>query len=235
MRDRVVLVTGGAGNLGRAVTRAYLEAGAYVAVPFYKTDAPDAVESLRSEFGERLLDFAFDLTTERGALEAVREVNEWRGRLDTVAHLVGGYRGGVLLADTPVEVWDRMMDLNLRSAWLVARAAIPAFQQHGGGAFVFVSARAARHDRVGHSAYAISKAAVLTLVEAIAEEYGPQGIRANAVLPGTLDTADNRRSMPDQDASLWTSPDDVARAILFLSSPDAAAINGASVPVFGRS
>lgn len=235
MTDRVVLVTGGAGNLGRAVTRAFLEAGAHVAVPFYKTDPPDAVESLRTEFGERLLVFAFDLTTERGAQEAVREVTEWRGRLDTVAHLVGGYRGGVLLADTPVEVWDRMMDLNLRSAWLVARAAIPVFQQHGGGSFVFVSARAARRDRAGHSAYAISKAAVLTLVETIAEEYGDQEIRANAVLPGVLDTEDNRRSMPEQDPGAWTAPADVARAILFLSSPESVAINGAAVPVYGRS
>jgi NAD(P)-dependent dehydrogenase (short-subunit alcohol dehydrogenase family) len=235
MNERVVLVTGGAGNLGRAVTRAFLEAGAYVAVPFYKTDAPDAVQSLRNEFGERLLIFAFDLTTERGAQEAVREVVDWRGGLDTVAHLVGGYRGGVRLADTPVEVWDRMMDLNLKSAWLVSRAAIPVMLKDGGGSFVFVSARAARKDRAGHSAYAISKAAVLTLVEAIAEEYGGEGIRANAVLPGMLDTPDNRTSMPDADSVSWTDPADVARTILFLSSPESVAINGASVPVYGRS
>lgn len=235
VNDRVVLVTGGAGNLGKAVTAAFLEAGARVAVPLYKTDGSESLEDLRAQYPGRLHTFALDLTTERGAAQAVGEVVEWGGRIDGVAHLIGGYIGGARLADTATEVWDRMMDLNVKSAWLVARSAVPRMIEQGGGTMVFVSARAALRGRSRHGAYATSKAALLTLVEALAEEYASEGIRANAVLPGTVDTEANRRSMPDADHSRWTSPEEIARVMVFLSSDQSAPVNGASIPVYGRS
>lgn len=235
MNDAVVLVSGGAGNVGRAVTRAFLQEGARVVVPFYKTDQPTALDELRGEYGDRLHTFALDLTTERGAQQAVERVLEWGGRLDVVAHLVGGYSGGTRLVDTPMEVWDRMMDLNLRSAWLISRFAIPQMRVVGGGSLVFVSSRAARQVQEGQGAYSVSKAGLVTLVEALAVEYAGDGIRANVVLPGTIDTDANRRSMPDADHSSWTLPEQIARIIVFLAGPDAGAINGAAIPVFGRS
>lgn len=235
MNGRVVLVTGGAGNLGRAVTGAFLEAGAEVAVPVYTADQQGALDELQSRYGDRLTSFALDLTTERGAEAVVGQVLEWRGRLDSVAHLVGGYSGGPRIAETPIEIWDRMLDLNLRSAWLVARHAIPALRDSGGGSMIFVSARAALRQRAGHAAYAVAKSALITLVESISEEYGAEGIRANAVLPGTIDTEANRLAMPQADPTRWTPPEEIARVILFLASDAAAAINGASVPVYGRS
>jgi NAD(P)-dependent dehydrogenase (short-subunit alcohol dehydrogenase family) len=235
MSDAVVLVTGGAGNVGRAVTRVFLEDGARVAVPFYKTDQPSALDSLRQEFGDRLHSFALDLTTERGAEQAVRQVVEWAGGLTTVAHMVGGYSGGVRLVDTSMELWDRMMDLNLRSAWLVARFAIPRMLERGGGSLVFVSSRAALEQRRSRGAYAVAKSALLTLTEALAEEHGEDNIRVNAVLPGTIDTEANRLSMPDADHDRWTQPEEIAHVIHFLASPAAAAVNGASVRVCGRS
>jgi NAD(P)-dependent dehydrogenase (short-subunit alcohol dehydrogenase family) len=234
MTDRIVLVTGGAGNVGRAVTRAFLASGDRVAVPVYKTDAPEALDELRSEHHDRLHPFALDLTTERGAEAAVREVIEWGGRLDAVVHMMGGYSGGTSLGETPVEAWQRMMDLNLNSAFLVTRFALPRMQE-AGGSFVFVSSRAARQASPGQAAYAVSKAGLLTLAEAIAAEYGAAGIRANAVLPGTVDTPANRRQMPDADHARWTDPAEIARVILFLTSPAAAAISGAAIPVYGRS
>lgn len=235
MKDSVVMVTGGAGNIGRAVTREFLERGARVAVPIYKTDTVAVLDELQASYPDRLNTFALDLTTERGSQQAVQRVVEWAGRLDTVAHMVGGYSGGQRLADADISVWSRMMDLNLNSAWLIARASIPLMLQGGGGSMVFISARAARKGRRGHAAYAVSKSALLTLVEAIAEEYGGEGVRANAVLPGTVDTEANRRAMPDADHSAWTSAEEIARVIYFLASPAAAAVNGAAVPVFGRS
>jgi NAD(P)-dependent dehydrogenase (short-subunit alcohol dehydrogenase family) len=234
MDETVVLVTGGAGNVGSAVTQAFLESGARVAVPVYKTDRPDALDEMRERFGERLYSFALDLTTERGVAAAVRDVLEWGGRLDAVIHMIGGYTGGIALADTSLEVWDRMISLNLTSAFLVARATIPALLQEGGGSLVFVSARAARRDRKGNTAYSVSKAGVLTLAEAVAEEYGSQGIRSNVVLPGTVDTEANRRAMPDADHGSWVRPEEIARVILFLASERASAVNGAAVPVYGR-
>jgi NAD(P)-dependent dehydrogenase (short-subunit alcohol dehydrogenase family) len=235
MKDKVALITGGAGNIGWSVTRAFLEAGARVAVPFHGTDRPDALESLKSEHGDRMLEFALDLTTERGTTAAVRQTVEWQGRLDVVAHLIGGYWGGSPIAETPLDAWERMIDLNLRSAWLMAHEAIPAMQEGNGGSFVFVSSRAARVGRRGNAAYAISKAGLLTLVESIAEEYRGEGIRANAVLPGVVDTDDNRRAMPDADHDRWTHPEDIARVIVFLASSSATAVNGAAVPVYGMS
>lgn len=235
MNDSVVLVTGGAGNLGLAVTRRFLEDGGRVAVPIYKTDSTTGLDSLAAEFGERLHSFALDLTTERGSEQAVQRVVEWAGKLDAVAHLIGGYIGEPRIAETEIESWDRMMDLNLKSAWLIARAALPVMTAAGGGSFVFVSSRAARTDRAGHVSYAVAKAALITLAESIAEEYAAQGIRSNAVLPGIVDTARNRREQPDADHSLWTLPEEIARVIVFLASDAASAINAAAIPVYGRS
>jgi NAD(P)-dependent dehydrogenase (short-subunit alcohol dehydrogenase family) len=165
----------------------------------------------------------------------VQRVVEWAGGLDAVAHLVGGYLGEPRLADTQIESWDRMMDLNLKSAWLIARAALPVMVERGGGSFVFVSSRAARDRRAGHLSYSVAKSALITLAEGIAEEYAADGIRANAVLPGTVDTERNRKTQPDADHSLWTSPEEIARVIVFLASDTASAINAAAIPVYGRS
>ncbi|HET7321384.1 MAG TPA: SDR family oxidoreductase, partial [Longimicrobiaceae bacterium] len=113
--------------------------------------------------------------------------------------------------------------------------AIPRMvEQEGGGTLLFVSSRSAREGRAGHVGYAVSKAGLLTLAEGIAEEYGAEGIRANAILPGTMDTEGNRQAMPDADRSGWVSPEEVARVLLFLASPAAAAVNGAAIPVYGR-
>jgi NAD(P)-dependent dehydrogenase (short-subunit alcohol dehydrogenase family) len=235
MTDAVVLVTGGAGNIGRAVTRAFLQAGARVAVPLYKTDMPDPLHAEMAEFEGRIHTFALDLTTERGAEAAVQDAIAWGGRLDSLVHMLGGYDGGMDLADTPVEVWDRMIDLNLKSAFLVVRAALPRMVESGSGSLVFISSRAARHPGGGIGAYAVAKAALITLAEVIAEEYRARGIRANVVLPGTVDTAHNRAAMPDDDHTRWIRPEEIAATILFLSSPASSAISGAAVPVYGRS
>lgn len=229
----VAFISGGAGNLGRAVTRAFLEAGWRVAVALHHTDAQGALDSHKAEFPGRITTFLLDLTTERGADAALRETTEWGGRVDAAVHLMGGWHGGQKLAETPVDAWDRMMDLNLKSAWLVARAAIP--RMTGGGALVFVSSRAARTGRAGSGAYAIAKEGVVVLAETVAEEYRERGIRANTVLPGTIDTPANRESMPNADHAKWTAPEEIAAAILFLASPAASAVNGAAVPVYGRS
>jgi NAD(P)-dependent dehydrogenase (short-subunit alcohol dehydrogenase family) len=234
MNEKVALVTGGAGNLGQTVTRAFLEAGARVAVPVYKTDKPSALDELAATFRDRLHPFALDLTTERGAEQAVREVVEWAGALHSVIHLIGGFTGGRRVVDTPIETWTRMVDLNMTSAFLIARFAIPQVLAAGGGSLVFVSSRAAFEGRAGRAAYAATKGGLITLAQAIGEEYGAEGIRSNVIVPDTLDTEDNRRAQPDADYSRWISPDAVAQVILFLASRASAVINGAAVPVYGR-
>ena len=232
----VAFISGGAGNLGRAVTRAFLEAGWRVSVALHHTDAKNALDALKAAHPGRISTCLLDLTNERGADSAITQTVQWGGRLDAVAHVMGGWVGGAKVADTALGVWEAMMTLNLTSAFLLTRAAIPRMiEGGGGGSLVYVSSRTAREQRAGSAAYGVSKAGLLVLAEAVAEEYGEQGIRANAVLPGTMDTPANRRAMPNADASRWTPPEEVARVILFLASPESASVNGASVPVYGRS
>jgi NAD(P)-dependent dehydrogenase (short-subunit alcohol dehydrogenase family) len=232
MNDKVVLVTGGAGNLGRVVTRAFLEAGARVAVPLYKTDQASALSKLAAKHKERLQVFALDLTTERGAEQAILQVVEWGGTLDCVVHLVGGFAGGTRLTDTPLEVWTRMIDLNMTSAYLVSRFAIPRLVAAGGGSLVFISSRAALEGRATRAAYSTSKAGLIALSKSIAEEYGGQGIRSNVVVPDSIDTEENRRVMTGAAREGLIQPEAVARVMLFLSSDEAKAINGAEVPLY---
>jgi NAD(P)-dependent dehydrogenase (short-subunit alcohol dehydrogenase family) len=230
--ERVVLVTGGSGGLGSAVTEVFLANGWRVAVPTHASGGVEALEALAAEHSDRLTWFPADLSTETGAGEAVARTANWGGRLDAVVHTVGGYAGGAPLHETAVDEWDRMLSINLRSAFLIARAAIPRLP--AGGALVFVSSRAALQGRKGHVPYAVSKAALLTLTEAIAEEYRGR-VRANAVLPGTIDTRANRAAMPDAKHETWTPPAEIARVILFLASGESGVVSGAAVPVFGES
>lgn len=232
MNGKVVLVTGGAGNLGQEVTRTLLDAGARVAVPFYRTDVPSALDHLAAEYGDRLHAFALDLTTERGSEQSVRQVVEWGRELHSVIHLVGGFSGGTGIAETPYDLWSRMLELNLTSAFLVARFAIPHLLQAGGGSFVFVSSRAAFDAPGGRAAYAVAKGGLLTLTRAIADEHGAEGIRANVIVPDTIDTAENRRGMPHADPSGWISPAAVAQVVLFLASEASNVVNGAAIPLY---
>jgi NAD(P)-dependent dehydrogenase (short-subunit alcohol dehydrogenase family) len=234
--SRVALITGGAGNLGRAVTHAFLGAGWRVFVPLHQNDRRETLDELASGLGAGRVHGGFlDLTTERGAASAVQQSVEWGGRLDAVAHLMGGWSGGKQIAETPADTFEYMLQLNLTSAFLLAKAALPRMVARGEGALVFVSSRTARERRSGSAAYAVAKAGVIVLAEAIAEEYRDAGIRANCVLPGTIDTPANRAAMPGADPGRWPPPEQIADAVLYLASPASAAVSGASLPVYGRS
>jgi NAD(P)-dependent dehydrogenase (short-subunit alcohol dehydrogenase family) len=231
----VAFISGGAGALGRAVTAAFLDAGWRVSVALHHTDAKNALDTLKAAHPGRLFTCLLDLSKELGAASAITQTVQWGGRLDAVAHLMGGWVGGHPLAETSPGEWEAMLSLNLTSAFLLSRAAIPRMAEGGGGSLVFVSSRAAKEKRAGNAAYAVSKSGLLVLAESIAEEYGDRGVRANAVLPGTMDTPANRRSMPNADFSKWVPPEEVARVILFFASDESAPVNGASVPVYGKS
>ena len=220
----MALITGATRALGSVVAETFTADGWRVATPV-RRGTDDLSQPARAVI-------AADVSTEEGAARAVEQTMAWAGRLDAVVHTVGGYQGGAPLHETAVADWDAMMSTNLRSAFLVARAALPRMQQ--GGSLVFVSSRAALTGRKGHAAYAVAKAALLTLVEAIAEENRGR-IRANAVLPGTIDTPDNRAAMPDARHERWTPPAEIARVILFLASDASGPVSGAAVPVYGNS
>lgn len=233
--DQVVVITGAAGNLGQAVTRSFYKAGAQVALVDLKREA--LIEAFSGDLpeGERCAYIAGDLTSESSVDQAVQDIIDHFGRIDVLANIAGGYREGSTLHETPVKAWDFMFNLNARTVFLMSRAVIPHMLEHKQGKIVSVSARAALKGTAKHGAYNAAKMAVIRLTETMAAELRHSGINANCVLPGTMDTHENRESMPDADFSKWVKPESMANVIMFLASDLAADVNGAAVPVYGRS
>lgn len=229
---RTVLVTGGTGALGAAVTRRFLDDGHRVAATWVVKEEADA---LRDSLGapERLALVEVDVTDPASIAKAIGEVETVLGPVEALVHLVGAWKGGAPVHDHPLEVWDRMLDLNLRSALLCCRAVLPSMRQGGWGRIVLVSSRTARQGRSGQAAYAIAKAGVAVLAETIAEENLGLDVTANVIAPSTLDTPANRSAMPDSDFDTWVPPADVAASIAFLTSQEAGQLRGAWLPVYG--
>ena len=234
LRDCCVAITGGTGALGTAVCKAYLRQGCNVAIPFI---FDREIEGFEKEIG----DLKSRVTLIRRSVAAEEEVDsffqtalEKFGKLDVLVNIVGGFMGGIPVSDLEVEDWDAMMNLNLKSAFLCCRAILPNMKERKSGKIINVSARAGLSGVAGMSAYCVSKGGVRVLTESIAEEVKDLGINVNAIMPSIIDTPANRSAMPDEDHSRWVSPADIAKVILFLTSDDAAVINGAAIPVYGR-
>jgi NAD(P)-dependent dehydrogenase (short-subunit alcohol dehydrogenase family) len=231
LKGKVAIVTGAAGNLGRAVCQALASQGASIALLGLHAEG---LEAARPGLGESAA-FAVDLTDPQAMERTVAAVRERFGSIDILANIAGGFTMGPPLHQTPDQDWDRMMDLNARTVFNACRAIIPHLLAAGGGRIVNVAARAAIKGQ-GHMApYCASKAVVIRLTESLAEEHRDDGINVNCVLPGTLDTPENRAAMPDADHGRWVGTDALADVILFLVSAASRAISGAAIPVYGRS
>lgn len=221
-----VLVAGGTGALGAAVTGVLLDAGREVTATWINPDDRDTTQQAVGDRGALTL-LEADLTDPAAADSAVRSA----GSLGAVVNLVGGYSGGAKVGEAEVGVLERMLALNVRPGFLLARAAMPLLVEAGGGAFVAVSARAALDGSAGAAAYAASKAAVLGLVRSIDAEHGPDGVRCNAIVPNVIDTPANRNAMPKSDRSRWTAPKAIGEVVRFLVSDESRAVSGAAIPV----
>jgi NAD(P)-dependent dehydrogenase (short-subunit alcohol dehydrogenase family) len=223
---RSVVVTGGTGGLGTAVTRAFLGDGWRVVVPWV-----DERELKRVQGHERLALVRADLMDPGSAADVVAQAG---ADLRALVNLVGGFAQGGRVHETPIDDFEAQLRLNLRTTYLMCAAAIPAMLAAGTGAIVCVSSRAAVRPFAGAAGYITAKAAVLALVDALHAEYRDDGIRTNAILPSTIDTPANRRAMPDAEFDRWVKPQEIAHVIGFLCSDDAAVTSGAHVPVYGR-
>ncbi len=223
-----VLVAGGTGALGTAVVQELLDAG-YSCELTWIVDAER--ERIESELADRVTLVRADLTDpDGGVAKAVAGV----GDLEAVVNLVGGYASGPLVHETDLADFQRMVELNLTPAFLLAREAMPRLVERGGGAFVGVSARAALRPFAGAAGYIAGKAALLAFVQALDAEYKGKGVRANAILPSVIDTPANRAAQPDADYSKWVDPKAIAKVVRFLVSDESATLSGAAVPVYGR-
>ena len=222
-----VLVAGGTGALGGAVLADLVEHGYSVAATWL---VPKERERVEQALGDRVQLVQADLMDTAQVQNAVDQVAD----LGAVVNLVGGYAQGGRVHETEPADFERMLELNLRPGFLLARAAMPKLIERGGGAYVGVSARAALRPFKGAAGYITAKAAVIAFVESLAAEYRDDGIRANVVLPSTIDTPANRAQMPNADHSKWVPPAEIASVIRFLVSDASAPTSGAAVPVYGR-
>jgi NAD(P)-dependent dehydrogenase (short-subunit alcohol dehydrogenase family) len=227
LQNRIALVTGADGGLGTQVTRALLDGGATV-VGVSRNIQQSSFD------GPSFVALSADLSSAEKAKTVVDGIAARFGRLDILAHLVGGFAGGKTIAETDDPTFQRMLDLNLNSAFYVLRAVIPHMRHAGSGCIIAIGSRAAEDPGPGVGAYSASKAALVALIQTVALENKDLAITANVILPGTMDTPANRKAMPGADTSQWVQPASVASLIVWLASEAGKDVNGAVIPVYGR-
>jgi NAD(P)-dependent dehydrogenase (short-subunit alcohol dehydrogenase family) len=234
LAKKVVVVTGSVGNLGLATAQALQEAGARTVL----VDRSD--ERLRANYPgldhspDHLLAGGVDLTDPESLVRMVESACERFGCIDALVNTVGGYRGGKPVHEMDLADWDFLFDVNVRTTLLCCRAVIPQMLRQGHGKIVSIASRDGLVGSAGYSAYSASKSAVLRLTESLAAELRASNINVNCIMPGTIDTPQNRKAIPNGDYSKWVEPEAIADVILFLISDAARAINGAALPVFGK-
>ena len=231
---KIVLVAGGTGGLGRAVSLAFLAEGATVAVTYRNPEELAALQKTAGT-GAALEGYSIDVTDETAVRRFIDQLIATHHRLDVLVNTVGGYAGGIKLWDLESRTFDQMLALNLRAGFNLSRAAVGPMLRQNHGAIVNVAAKAALDHGGGAAAYAASKAAALAMIDSLGADLKGTGVRANSILPSIIDTDANRKAMPGADFSTWPKPEDIARVILFLSSDEAAVIHGAAIPVYGQS
>ena len=226
MPAKIALVTGASGGLGTHVTKALLDAG-FIAVGL----APKIRQSDFDHPNFTALPATLDsLAT---AKKAVDTVVARFGKIDVLAHTVGGFSGGQAVADTDDATFQRMLDMNLNSAFHILRAVIPHMRKAGAGRIIGISSRSAENPGPNVGAYSASKAAFSSLMWTVALENKDAGITANVILPGTMDTPGNRKAMPGADTSQWVQPAAVASLIVWLAGDAGKDVTGAAIPVYG--
>ena len=230
--ERTVIVTGAAGNLGKAVAAAFASSGAQLAL------VGRSVDVLRTAFGEegpRRVFLSLDLLDASAVEAALAATVERFGRVDALCNLAGGFQMGDAVHETSDGTWNRMRDLNVRTLLNMVRAVVPHMIERGGGRIVNIGAYSAQKGVAQMGAYCASKSEVIRITESMAAELRERNINVNCVLPTIIDTPENRAAMPGADPSRWVAPHDLANVIVFLASESAHAIHGASVPVTGLS
>jgi len=235
LKDKVIIVTGAAGNLGRAVAARVQAQGART-VLVERSD-----EHLKSAFAELVnstqhwLAVGVDMTSPDAVSAMAAAAHKRFGRIDGLVNTVGGFRGGKPVHEADLAEWDFMYDINVRTALHACRAVIPYMLEAQSGRIVNVASRNAFQGSPNYAAYSAAKTAVLRLTESLAGELKTRGVNVNCIVPGTIDTPQNRADMPKADFSTWVPPEDLAHVVAFLLSDEARSVTGAAVPVYGRS
>jgi NAD(P)-dependent dehydrogenase (short-subunit alcohol dehydrogenase family) len=235
LKEKVIIITGAAGNLGRAVAARVQAQGGRMAL------VERSIEHLKTAYGDLMnsaqhwLASGVDMTDANAVNAMAAEAHRRFGRIDGLVNTVGGFRGGKPVHETDLAEWDFMYDINMRTALHACRAVIPYMLEAQRGRIVNVASRNAFAGSPNYAAYSAAKTAVLRLTESLAGELKTRGINVNCIVPGTIDTPQNRADMPKADFSTWVPPEDLAHVVAFLLSDEARSVTGAAVPVYGRS
>ena len=222
---RTVMLTGAAGNLGRAVAAAFGD-GNLVLLDLKRGSLQDS---------ERQMFIDADLMNPQSVQGAVDKAMQRFRRIDVLCNIAGGFRMGASVHETADKDWDFMFNVNARTVLNMSRAVVPVMLKGGGGKIINIGAFAAQKGAAQMGAYIASKSAVIRLTETMAAELREQNINVNCVLPTIIDTPENRAAMPKADPKRWVAPQDLAQVIVFLASDAARAIHGAALPVTGLS
>jgi NAD(P)-dependent dehydrogenase (short-subunit alcohol dehydrogenase family) len=229
-----ILVSGGTGGLGNAVSLGFLDQGAVLTVTYRKSDEFEALKSAAGSRASWLTGYEVDVTDEAAVGQMVDAVIKKNRSIHALVNCVGAYAGGIPLWETGPKVFDQMLALNLRAGFVLARAVVPIMLKQKSGSIVNVASQAAVNHAAGAAAYAASKAGAVAMIDSLAADLNGTGVRANSVLPSIIDTEANRRAMPNADFTKWPEPGDIARVILFLCTDEAKLIHGAAIPVYGN-
>jgi len=233
LRDRVVLIGGATGALGSAVARVFGETEAHLALA---STSEEELEELARDLGlpdERAYVSTVDATDPDSVSELVAGVVERFGGLHVLLNTIGGWGGGQTVGETPVEKWEWMLTLNLRTAFLMSRAVLPHMLEAGWGRIVHTASKTAVQPRAKEAGYAVAKSGVITLTQTIAAEVKGTGVTANVILPSIIDTPGNRKMMSSADPSRWVPPGDIGKTMRFLCSDAGSPINGDSIHIYG--
>lgn len=232
-KEQVVVISGAAGNLGGAVAHAFDAAGAKLGLFDRRPERLQEICGTLANEPDHTLLGTVNMTDEQSVSEAITSVMDRYGQIDVMVNAIGGFSPGTPVADTSLELWEKMIDLNAKSAFLACREVVPHMLKQGRGRIINIGARPGIKGPARSAAYAASKSAVIRLTESLSAEVKAEGINVNCLLPGTIDTPQNREAMPNAKFDRWVQPEQVAQVIMFLASDASEAIHGATIPVYG--
>ncbi len=229
--NKVVLITGGTGALGRTLVKKFIESRAITISSFLNEKEAQKLKTTNPKVEMIKL----DIGNEEQILKMIPILVERFGTINILVNVVGGYLGGKSITELSGTDWDTMMNLNLKSAFLISKHIIPIMKSGNGGNVVHISSRTGLSSEGFDSAYAASKAALIRFVESAAQEFKEHHININCILPTTIDTDANRKAMPKADFTKWLLPEDLSNVVLFLCSSSSGVINGSAIPTYGLS